>query len=70
MFNEVDVSPAFKLEDMLNKTVTMTNLTIRDPKVQKLLKSELKFDLVISELALNEAVFGERSFNRSGKWKV
>lgn len=61
MFNEVDVSPALKLGDMLNKTITMTNLTIRHPKVQKLLKSEVKFDLVISELALNEAIFGKQN---------
>lgn len=60
MFNEVDVSPALKFKDMINKTVTLTKYSITHPDVQKLLKSNAKFDLVISEVALNEAVLGEK----------
>lgn len=58
-FDEVDVSPALKFNEMMNQTITMTKYVITHPDVQKLLKSEQKFDLVISELALNEAVLGK-----------
>jgi hypothetical protein len=59
MFQEVDDSPFLKFNDMINKTITMVNYTITHPDVQALLRSDKKFDLVISELALNEAVFGK-----------
>ncbi|KAG5671714.1 hypothetical protein PVAND_001894 [Polypedilum vanderplanki] len=58
MFNEVDVNPLFKFYDMLKKTTLATEFIIRNEKTQELLKSDIKFDLVISELALNEAVLG------------
>lgn len=59
MFDEESVSPVLKFKEMINQTVTMTSYVIKHPDVQKLLKSSPKFDLVISELALNEAVLGE-----------
>lgn len=59
MFNEVDVSPFLKFKDVLNQTYFATKYIVTHPRVQKLLKSDVKFDLVISELALNEAVLGE-----------
>jgi hypothetical protein len=58
LFEEVDISPSFKFKEMMNQTVTMTNYVVTHPKVQSLLKTGPKFDLVISELALNEAVLG------------
>lgn len=58
MFDEVDVSPALKIGDMLNQTLTMTKFVINHPNIQKLFKSKAQFDLVISELALNEALLG------------
>jgi hypothetical protein len=64
MFDDVDVSPALKFKEMLNQTVAMTNYVIRHSKVQSLLKTGPKFDLVISELALNEAVLGRINFLR------
>lgn len=58
MFDEVDVSPFLKFQDMINQTVFMANYFITHPKIQTLLKSDAKFDLIISELALNEALLG------------
>lgn len=62
MFDEVDISPALKFREMLNHTVVMTKFVITHPKIQTLLKSDAKFDLVISELALNEALLGKLKF--------
>lgn len=45
--------------EKLNLAAKIVNYTIQHPEVQNLLNSEKKFDLVISELAVNEAVFGE-----------
>lgn len=59
IFDEVDVSPMLKFKEMLNQTISMTKFVITHPKIQKLLKSDASFDLVISELALNEALLGE-----------
>lgn len=58
LFDEVDVNPAALMTEMFNITSFMTNLTIRSPQVQELLKPGVKFDLVISEIMLNEAVLG------------
>lgn len=60
MFEEVDESPFLKITEAFEKTSNMTKYTIFDPKVQELLKSDQKFDLVISEMALNEAVLGKK----------
>ena len=51
----------FKFGEMINNTVFMAKYVIGHPDVQKLLKSDVKFDLVISELALNEAILGKKS---------
>ena len=58
MFDEVDVSPILKFQEMMNNTARMTEYVITHPKVQTLLMSDVKFDIVISELALNEATLG------------
>lgn len=58
-FNEVDDSPLLKFFDMLDKVNQLDRYIVSHPKVQKLLHSEEKFDLVISELALNEAMLGK-----------
>lgn len=60
MFDDVDVSPALKFKETLNQTVTMTKFVITHHKIQQLLKSNVTFDLVISELALNEALLGKK----------
>lgn len=60
MFDEVDESPATKLPEMLNNTINITNYVITHSAVQELLKSDVQFDLVISELAMNEAVLGKK----------
>lgn len=70
LFDEVDVSPVLKFNEMLNQTITMTNYVITHPNVQNLLKSNAKFDLVISELALNEAVLGELNKFEFQKGKI
>lgn len=57
-FYEVDDSPFLKFQDMINQTIFMSKYFVTHPKVQALLKSDNKFDLVISELALNEATLG------------
>lgn len=58
MFDEVDVSPYLKFKEMINVTVRASKYVITHPEIQKLLKSDIRFDLVISELALNEALLG------------
>lgn len=58
-FDEVDASPLITFFQITNKTYHLTKFTISSPDVQKLLKSDQKFDLVISEIALNEATLGE-----------
>lgn len=58
MFDEVDVSPYLKFKEMINLTVKTSKYVIKHPEIQKLLKSDIRFDLVISELALNEALLG------------
>lgn len=58
MFDEVDVSPYLKFKEMINLTVRASKYVITHPEIQKLLKSDIRFDLVISELALNEALLG------------
>lgn len=62
MYDEVDISPVLKFKEMLNHTAVMTRYIITHPKIQKLLKSDVRFDLVISELALNEALLGNKIF--------
>lgn len=57
-FSEVDIDPAMKFKGMLDLSARAVNFTIQHPKTQELMKSKIKFDLVISEIALNEAVFG------------
>lgn len=47
---------------MISMTVTLAKSTILNPQVQALLKPEVKFDLVISEIMMNEAVFGFSEF--------
>lgn len=58
-FTKVDDSPILKFIDMLNQTNAIARNLISHPKVKKLLSSNEKFDLVISELALNEALLGK-----------
>ena len=58
-FDEVDVNPALLIGEMFNRTHFMTRKFITDPNIQALLKSDAKFDLVITELAMNEAVLGK-----------
>lgn len=62
LFDEVDVNPAFKLGEMIDNTINMTRQTIMHPDVQALFKPGVKFDLVISEIMLNEAVLGFSEF--------
>lgn len=63
LFEETDINPALMMRDMLNSTNAMTNYTINHPDVQKLLKSDKKFDLVISEVFLNDAFLGRHLNN-------
>lgn len=58
LFNEVGNNPITMLSDMINNTLTMTKSAITNQKVQDLLKPGVKFDLVISEIMMNEAVLG------------
>lgn len=58
LFDEVDDNPAFKVTEMIATTIMMTRSSIVNPKVQALFKPEVKFDLVISEIMMNEAVLG------------
>lgn len=58
LFEAVDLNPAKMLNDMINSTLTMTKVNILTPNVQALLKPGVKFDLVISELMMNEATLG------------
>lgn len=55
------MSPIVKFKEMLGQTIEATSYVVMHPNVQKLLKSNIKFDLVISELALNEALLGSAS---------
>lgn len=57
-FKETDVHPTTKLKEMYGLTYKLTEDTIKSPGVQKLLRPEVKFDLVISELFLNDALLG------------
>jgi uncharacterized protein (DUF2344 family) len=58
-FDEVDNLPIISFFEILNKTHLLTEKIITDADVQNLLKSDQKFDLVISEISLNEATLGE-----------
>lgn len=58
-FDEIDVHPALKLRQIFKFTIAMTKYFVTHSKVQELLKSTAKFDLVISGLVLNEALLGE-----------
>lgn len=58
-FTEVDDSPILKFIDTLNQTNVIARNIVSHPKIQELLSSNEKFDLVISELALNEALLGK-----------
>lgn len=58
VFDEVDINPVLQLSGMLNLTTRAVKYTIEHSAVQSLLRSNIKFDLVISELAMNEAVLG------------
>lgn len=58
MFDNVDISPVLKFQDMIDQTAFMTEFFITHPKIQTLLKSKQNFDLIISELAFNEALLG------------
>jgi hypothetical protein len=62
IFDDVDVNPIFKFQEMLNHTATATEYIIKHPKTVDLLQSNVKFDLVISELALNDALLGNICF--------
>lgn len=58
-FEEVDVNPAMKFKQMLDLSAQFVEYTIQHPEVQSLLRSEdTTFDLVISEIAINEAILG------------
>jgi hypothetical protein len=58
IFDDVDVNPVFKFQEMINQTALATELVIKHPRTRELLKSDATFDLVISELALNEGLLG------------
>lgn len=58
-FDEVDNSPILSFFEMLNLTNDLVRYFITYPKIQQLFNAENKFDLVISELALNEAILGK-----------
>ena len=60
MFDVVDANIFLKLYGAFGKTLHITKVFATDPNVQTLLKSDAKFDLVISELIMNEAVLGKR----------
>lgn len=59
MFDNVDKNPASVFVDMINTTALMTEFLIKHDKVQELFKSKVKFDLVIAEVFLNEALLGK-----------
>lgn len=59
MFDNVETNPVRVFYKMVNTTSYLTKHTILDDQVQSLLKSNIKFDLVISEVAMNEALFGK-----------
>jgi hypothetical protein len=60
-FDEVDDSPIVKFIEVVDRTVDITKAVISFPAVQELLKSDQEFDLVISEIALNEATLGKNN---------
>ena len=58
MFNNVDTNPATVFANMINTAASMTEFLIKHEKVQELFKSKSKFDLVITEVGMNEALLG------------
>lgn len=59
MFNNVDKNPASVFAEMINTGASMAEFLIKHEKVQELFKSKIKFDLVITEVGLNEALLGK-----------
>lgn len=47
-----------KFKYLYKNTLTMTNFTLQHPEMKKLLKSEEKFDLIILDLFLTDALLG------------
>jgi hypothetical protein len=62
-FDEVDASPVKVFNMMIETSTKITKALIMDEKVQTLINSNNKFDLVISEVGMNEALFGENFFS-------
>lgn len=62
VFDLVDTNPLTTIFDFLRLATEATDFTIKHPKVKALLSSDKKFDLVISEISLNDALFGMFEF--------
>lgn len=59
-FEANEKSPLFVMRDWFKDCALMNEYTLNDPAVQKLLNSKTeKFDLVIIELLMNEALLGK-----------
>ena len=59
LFEETHIPHVFRAFDVLNNTAMLAIHTIQHPEVQKLLSSDLNFDLVISEAGMHDAFLGE-----------
>lgn len=59
VFDQVDDSPLKTFKEGITLMSTSIENMIAHPKVKALLQPDVKFDLVISELSLNEALFGK-----------
>jgi hypothetical protein len=59
VFDQVDVNPITIIHDFLKLTAEATEFVVTHPKTKALLSSDKKFDLVISEISLNDGLFGE-----------
>lgn len=59
-FDVVDSNPIFMMEEWAISSEDLSNYTLIDPAVQKLLNDDTeKFDLVILDLLFNEALLGK-----------
>lgn len=59
VFDQVDLNPITTMTDLLQLAASATDFIITHPKTKALLSSKIKFDLVISEISLNDALFGK-----------
>jgi hypothetical protein len=59
VFDKVDVNPITAMIDFLKIAAGVTDFVVTHPKTKALLNSDIRFDLVISEISLNDGLFGE-----------